>query len=266
VGNVAEPTIGASPAPAKQETNAHAKRRAALWGLGAIAALSVAVYAGSTQTGRSRLQLATTPARSMTAQAEAARPFDARDGRKLTEAVHALTDERDRLSTRLAAAEHRLVDLGSAVTNLRMGSWEALPLPEFAAAAPQARLAMAAPTKEQDAADITSSVGPSGTNAIPQPSAPGAKVQYGLDLGSGTSIEALRTTWTGLTQRHGGLLEGLHPIVNLRERSRPGGIELHLVAGPLSNAAMAARLCATMTAAGAICQPAVFDGQRLAVP
>jgi hypothetical protein len=33
----------------------------------------------------------------------------------------------------------------------------------------------------------------------------------------------------------------------------------------LPNAATAARLCMSMTAAGAICQPAVFNGQRLAI-
>ena len=50
----------------------------------------------------------------------------------------------------------------------------------------------------------------------------------------------------------------------MRERPRAGGIELRLIAGPIPNAATAARLCGAMTAAGAICAPALFDGQRLA--
>jgi hypothetical protein len=50
----------------------------------------------------------------------------------------------------------------------------------------------------------------------------------------------------------------------MRER-RPGGMDLHLVVGPIPNAATAARLCATITAAGALCQPSSFDGQRLAL-
>jgi hypothetical protein len=59
-------------------------------------------------------------------------------------------------------------------------------------------------------------------------------------------------------------LEGLGPVVQTRERGRAGAVELRLIAGPLPNAATAARLCATMTAAGAICAPTMFDGQRLA--
>jgi hypothetical protein len=51
----------------------------------------------------------------------------------------------------------------------------------------------------------------------------------------------------------------------VRESARPGGVELRLVAGPIANAASAARLCATLAAAGATCQPATFDGQRLAM-
>ncbi len=52
--------------------------------------------------------------------------------------------------------------------------------------------------------------------------------------------------------------------VQTRERGRSVAVELRLIAGPLPNAATAARLCATMTAAGAICAPTMFDGQRLA--
>jgi hypothetical protein len=40
---------------------------------------------------------------------------------------------------------------------------------------------------------------------------------------------------------------------------------MRLVAGPLPNAVTAARICSTLVAAGAICQPSGYDGQRLAV-
>ena len=82
---------------------------------------------------------------------------------------------------------------------------------------------------------------------------------------SATSVEALRTAWTAALRRHGKLLVGLHPVVQMRERPRPASPEFRLVAGPIANAASAARICATLTAAGAVCAPAVFDGQRLAV-
>ena len=62
-----------------------------------------------------------------------------------------------------------------------------------------------------------------------------------------------------------GLLEGLRPLIALREGQKGGSPELRLVAGPLANASVAARLCAALAAAGQACQPAVFDGQRLAL-
>ena len=44
---------------------------------------------------------------------------------------------------------------------------------------------------------------------------------------------------------------------------RPGSVELRLVVGPLGNAAAAARLCSVIAGTGSLCQPAMFDGQRL---
>ena len=99
----------------------------------------------------------------------------------------------------------------------------------------------------------------------PPPGASPGKTEFGLDLGSATTVEALRTAWAAALRRHGSLLEGLRPIVQMRERPRSGGMELRLIAGPVPSAATAARLCISMTAAGAICAPAVFEGQRLAV-
>ena len=75
----------------------------------------------------------------------------------------------------------------------------------------------------------------------------------------------MRTLWTRLKANQPGLLEGLRPIVALREGQRGGAPELRLIAGPLANASVAARLCAALAAAGQACQPAVFDGQRLAL-
>ena len=71
-----------------------------------------------------------------------------------------------------------------------------------------------------------------------------SKTEFGLDLGSASTVEALRTAWTAALRRHGPLLEGLRPVVQMRERPRPGAVELRLIAGPIPNAATAARLCA----------------------
>ena len=54
------------------------------------------------------------------------------------------------------------------------------------------------------------------------------------------------------------------PVIAIRDGGS-AGIELRLVAGPVANAAAAARLCAALSSAGQTCQPAIFDGQRLAL-
>jgi hypothetical protein len=41
-------------------------------------------------------------------------------------------------------------------------------------------------------------------------------------------------------------------------------MQLRLVAGPIGDAAAAARICATLTESDRSCEPSVFDGQRLA--
>ena len=61
------------------------------------------------------------------------------------------------------------------------------------------------------------------------------------------------------------LFEGLRPVVAVREGQKPGTIELRLIAGPIANAGLAARMCAALSAMNQTCQPAVFDGQKLAL-
>ena len=91
------------------------------------------------------------------------------------------------------------------------------------------------------------------------------RTEFGVDLGGDRTVDALRTLWTALKAgKHGALLEGLRPVVAVREGGK-SGVELRLVAGPLANAGAAARLCGSVAAAGLACQPTVFDGQRLAV-
>jgi len=58
---------------------------------------------------------------------------------------------------------------------------------------------------------------------------------------------------------------GASAVVQKRERGRGVAVELRLIAGPIATAAAAARLCAALNAAGAVCTPATFEGQRLAV-
>jgi hypothetical protein len=91
------------------------------------------------------------------------------------------------------------------------------------------------------------------------------RTRFGVEVGSAASLAALRGAWRTLRKNHGSLFEGLHPVVAVRDGSKPGGVELHMIVGPLVNAAAAARLCGTLGNAGLSCQPAIFDGQRLAL-
>src|SRR5262249_32955481 len=55
------------------------------------------------------------------------------------------------------------------------------------------------------------------------------------------------------------------PIIVLREGNTGLGMQLRLAAGPLSNAADAARICASLVESKRACETTVFDGQRLAM-
>jgi hypothetical protein len=94
---------------------------------------------------------------------------------------------------------------------------------------------------------------------------PATKRQFGLDLGGAPSEDALRPLWTGALRRHGVLLQNLRPMVVTLEHPRGDGVEYRLIAGPIANAAKAARFCTAITATGGVCQPAMYDGQKLAI-
>src|SRR6185295_13058599 len=78
------------------------------------------------------------------------------------------------------------------------------------------------------------------------------------------SIAGLRALWRGLLKSRSNVpLTALQPIIVIREGAGKSGIQLRLVAGPLSDAATAAKLCAVMGEKYRDCAPAVYDGQRL---
>jgi hypothetical protein len=70
--------------------------------------------------------------------------------------------------------------------------------------------------------------------------------------------------WQTLRQEHPALLEGMQPIVAVRETPHSSKIELRLVVGPLAHPGAATQLCQALAMFGMFCQPAVYDGQHLA--
>ena len=118
---------------------------------------------------------------------------------------------------------------------------------------------MAAPGPDDHAAPAS--------EAVPVPVAAPAATGPGLgaDIGGAGNYEGLRTLWRSTKNNDPALLEELYPVVAVRENGKTHGAELRLVIGPLDDAELAARLCATLAAAHHYCQPVAFEGQRFSM-
>jgi len=107
----------------------------------------------------------------------------------------------------------------------------------------------------------------SSTSAAAEPAAPEAAVQrtvFAVDLGGANSVGGLRALWRGLLKSNLELSD-LRPIIMVKESHTGLGMQLRLGAGPLKDAAAAAKICAALTESDRSCETAVFDGQRLAM-
>jgi hypothetical protein len=92
------------------------------------------------------------------------------------------------------------------------------------------------------------------------------RTEFGIDVGGANSIAGLRALWKGLLKsRSHAQLASLQPIIVIREGSGGRGMQLRLVAGPLGDAATAAKLCAVLAENDRDCETTVYDGQRLSL-
>lgn len=110
---------------------------------------------------------------------------------------------------------------------------------------------------------VTAAIPPAVTNdadAVPEVAV--AKTEFGVDLGTASSIEGLRALWRAAQTSNKKLMAPLRPVIAIKERSGLG-MQLRLVAGPLTDAAAAARICAVLSENDRPCETAFFDGQRL---
>jgi len=193
----------------------------------------------------------------------ASRPFDPEvEARRLNEAVRILAADRDRLLARITVLERNLDDVTGSIPATPPAAQKAPPPlpqipPQVAAPPPQP-----APATQPPGRIATGHNAAIGTGSPMESVA--TKTEFGIDVGGATSTETMRAQWMALKNSQPGLFEGLRPVIAIRE-GRPGAVELRLVVGPLANAGAAARICAALSAANQPCQPAVFDGQRLAL-
>jgi hypothetical protein len=129
--------------------------------------------------------------------------------------------------------------------------------PKLANTAPMPEVTAAAPTAAAE------------TEAAPVSAVPELTVQhteFGVDVGGANSIPGLRALWHGLLKsKANAALTKLRPIIVIKESTNGLGMQLRLVAGPISDAAAAAKICASLTVSDRSCWTTVFEGQRLAV-
>jgi hypothetical protein len=122
------------------------------------------------------------------------------------------------------------------------------PVAAPAQAAPQA----VAPAKDQTSPDAAAA------------DVPVHHTEFAVDLGSANSVGGLRALWRGLVKSNAELAE-LRPIIVVKESTTGLGMQLRLAAGPLHDAAAAAKICAALLENKRGCETTVFDGQRLTV-
>ena len=113
--------------------------------------------------------------------------------------------------------------------------------------------------------DAADEAGPDASEAAP-PKVAVQRTEFGVDVGGANSVGGLRALWRGLLKsRSNAALATLRPIIVVKEGSNGLGMQLRLVAGPLSDAAAAAKICAALIESERACETTVFDGQRLAM-
>jgi hypothetical protein len=258
--------------------------RMVLWGATAVCALLLAVLASRSEAGAERLAYVIASLRGQSAPP----PFDAEvETRKLANAVRGLSSENARLSSesgqlrsRLVDVEHHIDDVsGSLTRQIEAVKAEAeAPRPAdtpSASATPGATSSVPSPTPPPSGTPSPSPAPspfaappPMGAQAPPPPkpavpgsSSLGAPKQYGVDIGSAVSVQALRTRWVEIRTAHPQLFQGLTPTV----MPQSGRSDLRLVLGPLPNSDAAARLCASLAPFRLNCLPTGFDGQHVAL-
>jgi hypothetical protein len=99
--------------------------------------------------------------------------------------------------------------------------------------------------------------------AAAEPDTPVERTQFGLDIGGASSMAGLRALWSGVRKSHPGQLAALRPVLAIRQNKNGFGLQVHVVAGPIPDAAAAATLCAALAADNRQCETTIFDGQRM---
>ncbi len=287
--------------PRGQERAPSSLWRIIAWGGAATIALAAVAITSQTEAGGKRLQLAiaslSDPGRVIADLSEPgggvvaaipsapAKTETSAETERLAAQLRELDADRARLTARIATLEHNLEDmtgsikqqseqLAAARAALTRPPAVSAPATITTALPPVVPLELPAIQAQAPAENAPPPTTETKTQLVPIPPArvaantpatepPPAKVEFGIDLGGAGTLEALRVHWVAVKANYGPLLNGLHPLVS-RHTKQPAGVGYRLVAGPLPNAAEAARLCARFPITRIGCRPAKFDGVQLA--
>jgi hypothetical protein len=200
--------------------------------------------------------------------------------RQLTDTVRALNVDRDHVLNRIAALERSFDEMSDYLKAQITSSIPAVVPPNKAAQNESPRQPATPPVmarEELPDLGLQQSPSPSGvaaqarqastvatTTSEPIVTEPFAtKSEFGIDIGGAVNFEGLRVLWNSTQANHGEQVEGLYPLVVVRENPKAKSVELRLVVGPLTTPDAAARICSSLLVARRYCLPVAFEGQRL---
>lgn len=253
--------------------------RMSMWGVAAVAAVALGYVANSSRLDPWTAEASAKYVESKTLQAETVSREAQFEARRLAAAIETLNSDRDRIYARLSSVEQGFESVtgsikaqDSAIAKLPLKPAEAPP-PPILQATPSTQMSATEPvpavqylpTPPQVSGSIE--VPDSGRSSVHQKSTdtPVPAAEFGIDLGASTSMDGLRTIWRSTSTIHKAALAGLTPIVTIEERGSKQPPRFRLVAGPLRNAADAARLCVLLMEKAKDCKTSAFDGQKLQV-
>lgn len=87
-------------------------------------------------------------------------------------------------------------------------------------------------------------------------------VQIGIALAEGTSVDALRLSWSLIADKHAATLKKLQPRYTTGTAG-PDGTSYALIAGPVKSEAEARKICKTLEASANPCRISTFEGDAL---
>jgi len=273
----------------EDEFDRRALWRLGTWGVASVAAVVVAVMANQSSLGWRREQIAAVDLMQQVNRLQDVAEETQNEARRLASAIDTLNGDRDRLYSRVTVLEQGLDTVTGAIARrdpaAAAPSAEAVPTPVVGPVATtlESKSTMAPPDPaagkliepDKPASVIAAPPIPevvasarSGKDVDADPEAMPKiqRTEFGVDVGGANSVAGLRALWRGLLKsRANASLAALRPIIVIKEGSGGFGMQLRLVAGPLRDAAAAAKICAVLTQNRRSCDTAVFDGQRLSM-